>query len=1014
MRYASVCSGVEAASLAWMPLGWEAVWFSEIEPFPCAVLKERFPDVPNLGDMTEIKGDKYHGTVDLLVGGTPCFVAGTMVLTPCGYKPIESLKIGDSVVTHTGDVRSITAIGSKEAQTGKVKILGRPSIRCTGNHPFYSIELKRDNKRNSSTYGPKVEYGEYEFKAVEDSVGRYAGRVTAKRIDGHIPNVYNATPEEIVELAGWYIGDGYIRRWNGKNKKAVIIAAVCKRKIDQFSKTFNGAIQYSVAKDGKITITNTVLADWLIENFGEKSQSKKLPYWIYTSELKNRFIAGYEKTHGSRRANGNVRISTTSAALAYGMADLYGNASVEFCKRETPHVIMGRKVSQRDTYTIYKAKGKTARTKMLCGRYASIIRGWNNDGAIRTVYNITVDGEHSYIVNGIAVHNCQGFSVAGKQGGLNDSRSALCLAYCNLLETMRPRWFVWENVPGVFSTNGGEDFRAFLRKIDEIGYSCAWRVLDAQFVRVDGFPRAVPQRRRRVFVVGHLGGDWRYPASVLFEPGCLPGDTPPRRIKGEGVAADAKGSIDTAKSIRMRCGKPGGGKGALIGDDLSHTLATGNDQTVVYTVHGAQTPISNDDHANALGCSNSGLENCVCVSKQKKPEGRFWNGEDVAGTLTVTSDRQLMPDKGRLQCVIEPPGKSVECLDTRQVDSHDTDLSPTLIATDYKGGKAVCYENHAQDSRIKPVEVSQSIVARMGTGGNNLPLVQAVAVAENIIGRKENTGANGTGAQVELAYTQNATGVMGVSVNTSVRRLLPVECERLMGFPEVDILEIGKMTKDEFIAWELASGNITVDFSTGKVFSCRTGGGTPCPPHELEGTILSGYKVVSLREKEVKKQCRVHRILWIAAHGIIPDGYVIDHINNDKLDNRLCNLQLLRPEENSTKAAKDGLYLTGEDHPKTKLTDEQKNDIITLYETEYYSVRRLAAMYGVSKSRIHQLVKRQGWTQIPWKGKPAEDCPDSPRYKACGNSMCVNVMRWIGMRIENLERRMKGNKNEQT
>lgn len=72
MIYASVCSGVEAASLAWMPLGWKAAWFSEIEPFPCEVLKQRFPDVPNLGDMTKIKGEEYRGTVDLLVGGTPC------------------------------------------------------------------------------------------------------------------------------------------------------------------------------------------------------------------------------------------------------------------------------------------------------------------------------------------------------------------------------------------------------------------------------------------------------------------------------------------------------------------------------------------------------------------------------------------------------------------------------------------------------------------------------------------------------------------------------------------------------------------------------------------------------------------------------------------------------------------------------------------------------------------------------------------------------------------------------
>ena len=142
---------------------------------------------------------------------------------------------------------------------------------------------------------------------------------------------------------------------------------------------------------------------------------------------------------------------------------------------------------------------------------------------------------------------CQGFSVAGKQGGLDDPRSALCLAYCRLLETMRPTWFVWENVPGVFSANEGADFRSFIRKITEVGYSCAWRVLDAQYVRVDGFARAVPQRRRRVFAVGYLG-DWRYPASVLFEPDCLPGDTPPRRVKGEGIAPDAKDSTRTTGS----------------------------------------------------------------------------------------------------------------------------------------------------------------------------------------------------------------------------------------------------------------------------------------------------------------------------------------------------------------------------------------------------------------------------------------------------------------------------------
>ena len=91
------------------------------------------------------------------------------------------------------------------------------------------------------------------------------------------------------------------------------------------------------------------------------------------------------------------------------------------------------------------------------------------------------------------------------------------MSYCRLLETMRPRWFVWENVPGVLSTNGGNDFKLFLQKISQIGYSCAWRVLDARYVRVDGFQNAIPQRRKRVFVIGYLGEQWEYPAAVLFE-----------------------------------------------------------------------------------------------------------------------------------------------------------------------------------------------------------------------------------------------------------------------------------------------------------------------------------------------------------------------------------------------------------------------------------------------------------------------------------------------------------------
>lgn len=128
---------------------------------------------------------------------------------------------------------------------------------------------------------------------------------------------------------------------------------------------------------------------------------------------------------------------------------------------------------------------------------------------------------------------CQDFSVAGKRTGLTGERSGLALVFVQILSVVRPEWFVWENAPGVFSTNGGRDFGTFLGTLDDIGYSCAWRVLDAQYF-------GVPQRRRRVFVVGHLG-DWRPAAAVLFEPGCLRRDTPPSRKKGADIAGTLKG-----------------------------------------------------------------------------------------------------------------------------------------------------------------------------------------------------------------------------------------------------------------------------------------------------------------------------------------------------------------------------------------------------------------------------------------------------------------------------------------
>jgi len=160
---------------------------------------------------------------------------------------------------------------------------------------------------------------------------------------------------------------------------------------------------------------------------------------------------------------------------------------------------------------------------------------------------------------------CQSFSVAGLRKGLDDPRGNLMLTYGAIAGRYRPRWLVWENVPGVLSSNGGRDFGTFLGMLAELGYGFAYRILDAQYIRVDGFARAVPQRRRRVFVVGYLG-DWRRAAAVLFERESLCGHPAPSRKAGEGIARPIVRSL----AIRGRDGTPQ----AELGEDVANAILT--------------------------------------------------------------------------------------------------------------------------------------------------------------------------------------------------------------------------------------------------------------------------------------------------------------------------------------------------------------------------------------------------------------------------------------------------------
>ena len=128
-----------------------------------------------------------------------------------------------------------------------------------------------------------------------------------------------------------------------------------------------------------------------------------------------------------------------------------------------------------------------------------------NLGDVKNINGEKYNGTVDIIIGGSP---CQNFSIAGNRKGLYGEHSSLAWEFIRILSEVQPKWFLWENVPGTLSTNNGEDFKQLLTELSKLGYGLAWRVLDAQYF-------GVPQRRRRIFLVGYFG-DWRPPAAVFL------------------------------------------------------------------------------------------------------------------------------------------------------------------------------------------------------------------------------------------------------------------------------------------------------------------------------------------------------------------------------------------------------------------------------------------------------------------------------------------------------------------
>jgi DNA (cytosine-5)-methyltransferase 1 len=344
---------------------------------------------------------------------------------------------------------------------------------------------------------------------------------------------------------------------------------------------------------------------------------------------------------------------------------------------------------------------------------------------------------------------CQSFSLAGHRLGLDDPRGNLTLEFLRLAARVRPRWIVWENVPGILSIDGGRTFGTILRTLADLGYGTAYRILDAQFF-------GVPQRRRRVFVVG-CAGEWQAAAAVLFERESLRRDLAPRRKPQEIVTAITANSFGT-------CG--GDPKQAQAGHILPADI----------------------------------VQHSVSAKWAKRGSGPAGNEHHNLVAHTLRGDGFDATEDGSGRGIpLLPIGFSCKDYGADAME----DVAPTLRAMGHKdshpnaGGQlAVAFRGCGQDGFV-PREVAPPIVAT--DGGNTVPMVFEARYARNGRGSpdvvapplKAQSGTSGRGDGAPLLTSWVA-----------VRRLTPRECERLQGFPDDWTLIPGynvKLRPDEIV-----------------------------------------------------------------------------------------------------------------------------------------------------------------------------------------------------------------------
>lgn len=395
-------------------------------------------------------------------------------------------------------------------------------------------------------------------------------------------------------------------------------------------------------------------------------------------------------------------------------------------------------------------------------------------GRMRHLGDITkIDGHTAPWVDCIIGGSpCQDLSIAGKRAGLAGARSGLFMEQIRLVKEMReasgaayPRFMVWENVPGAFSSNRGQDFAAVLEETIRIvepeapdievpdkgwptwgGYrdvdgrwSVAWRTLDAQYW-------GVPQRHRRIALVADFRGCTA--AEILFERKSLFGDFAESGTERERPAGEAENGA--AYAVRIRGGCDGCGKGALVQTEKSGTLGTGNDQTV-FCLQG-----NGIDRAETAGCNGKGWREDQSYTLNTVDRPAVVYNEETITSKTNASNPQL--------------GDPCHTLGA-------TGAGRTILVT--------CYDIQHRSEAVRIYDgIAPVLTARMGTGGGNVPITLEGKEKTSILCARDYKG---------VGRCDTCGRVISTPV---VRRLTPLECERLQGYPD-GWTDIGEWVKTD-------------------------------------------------------------------------------------------------------------------------------------------------------------------------------------------------------------------------